>query len=144
MSGAEGVDVVYNAVGGDYAEPAIKSGGRQYGSLNAVGGDYAEPAIRALAWTGRFLVVGFPAGIPKIPLNLTLLKGSQIVGVFWGASVFREPQGHAENMAELFQMYADGRIKPCISARFRLEEVPEALTMMMERKVMGKIVVTLS
>jgi NADPH:quinone reductase len=121
LSGGQGVDVVYDAVGGDYA----------------------EPALRAMAWKGRFLVVGFPAGIPKIPLNLTLLKGSQIVGVFWGASVFHEPKGHAENMADLFRLYAEGKIKPQISARFPLAEVPQALEMMQDRKVMGKVVITL-
>mgnify|MGYP003655301506 CR=1 FL=1 len=122
LSGKEGVDIVYDAVGGDYA----------------------EPALRALAWKGRFLVVGFPAGIPKIPLNLTLLKGSQIVGVFWGASVVREPQGHAANMAELFEMYADGRVKPRISATYPLEQAAEALMLMQDRKVMGKVVLTVA
>ncbi|MFK7754361.1 MAG: zinc-binding dehydrogenase, partial [Sedimentitalea sp.] len=121
LSGGEGVDVVYDAVGGDYA----------------------EPSIRALAWKGRFLVVGFPAGIPKTPLNLALLKGCQIVGVFWGAHTLREPAMHAENMADLFSMYASGQIKPRISARFPLEGVPEALKMMQDRKVMGKVVVTI-
>lgn len=121
LSGGEGVDVVYDAVGGDFA----------------------EPAIRALAWQGRFLVVGFPAGIPKIPLNLPLLKGCQIVGVFWGASVFRDPAGHRENMAELFALYEQGRIRPRISARFPLEQAAEALEMMEARKVMGKVVVTM-
>jgi NADPH2:quinone reductase len=118
LSGGEGVDVVYDAVGGDYA----------------------EPALRALAWKGRFLVVGFPAGIPKIPLNLTLLKGSQIVGVFWGASVLREPKGHAQNMSELFAMYAKGQVKPRISAHFPLEKAADALTLMQDRKVLGKVV----
>lgn len=121
LAGPDGVDVVYDAVGGDYA----------------------EPAIRALAWTGRFLVVGFPAGIPKIPLNLTLLKGSQIVGVFWGASVYRDPKGHAENMRDLFAMYAEGKIKPRISARFSLAEAAEALRLIEDRKVMGKVVITM-
>lgn len=121
LAGPDGVDVVYDAVGGDYA----------------------EPALRALAWEGRFLVVGFPAGIPRIPLNLTLLKGSQIVGVFWGAAVARDPEGHARNMAELFQLYAEGKIKPRISARFPLERAGEALEMMQNRKVMGKAVVTM-
>ena len=93
-----------------------------------------------MAWKGRFLVVGFPAGIPKIPLNLPLLKGTQIVGVFWGASVFREPAGHAQNMKELFEMYAAGQVKPRISAHFPLEKAAEALQMMQDRKVMGKIV----
>ena len=118
LTGSAGVDVVYDAVGGDYA----------------------EPAIRALAWEGRFLVVGFPAGIPKIPLNLTLLKGCQIVGVFWGASVFRDPKGHAENVAELFRMYAVGQIKPRISAHFPLEKAADALVMMQNRDVLGKVV----
>ena len=119
LAGKAGVDVVYDAVGGDYA----------------------EPAIRALAWTGRYLVVGFPAGIPKIPLNLTLLKGSQIVGVFWGAHVFREPDMHAENMSDLFRLYAQGKIKPRISATFPLDQADKALDLMANRKVMGKAVI---
>ncbi|WP_306006546.1 NADPH:quinone oxidoreductase family protein [Aquicoccus porphyridii] len=118
LSGGDGVDVVYDAVGGDYA----------------------EPALRALAWKGRFLVVGFPAGIPKIPLNLTLLKGSQIVGVFWGAAVRREPEGHAANMADLFALYEKGLVKPRIHASFALEEAAQALEMMQDRKVQGKVV----
>ncbi|SFE41521.1 NADPH2:quinone reductase [Sulfitobacter brevis] len=118
LSGGDGVDVIYDAVGGAYA----------------------EPAVRALAWKGRYLVVGFPAGIPSIPLNLTLLKGCQIVGVFWGAHTAREPQAHAENMADLFRMYAEGKIKPRISARFPLENAAEALELMQDRKVLGKVV----
>lgn len=118
LSGGDGVDVVYDAVGGAYA----------------------EPAVRALAWKGRYLVVGFPAGIPSIPLNLTLLKGCQIVGVFWGAHTAREPQAHAENMADLFAMYSEGKIKPRISARFPLENAADALKLMEERKVLGKVV----
>jgi NADPH2:quinone reductase len=121
LSGGEGVDVVYDAVGGDYA----------------------EPSIRAMAWKGRFLVVGFPAGIPKIPLNLTLLKGCQIVGVFWGAHTLREPKAHAENMADLFRLYAEGKIKPRISANFPLEDAAKALEMMQDRKVMGKVVLNI-
>ena len=120
LAGKEGVDVVYDAVGGDYA----------------------EPALRAMAWNGRYLVVGFPAGIPKIPLNLTLLKGCQIVGVFWGASVFRDPKSHSENMSELFELYEKGKIKPPICARFELQNAAQALQMMMDRKVMGKVVLT--
>lgn len=121
LAGPEGVHVVYDAVGGDYA----------------------EPAIRSLAWMGRFLVVGFPAGIPKIPLNLTLLKVTQILGVFWGAWVFRDPKGHAENMKDLFALYAEGKVKPRISARFPLERAGDALAMMEARKVMGKVVVAM-
>ena len=109
---------------------------------DAVGGAYAEPAVRALAWQGRFLVVGFPAGIPKLPLNLALLKGCQIVGVFWGDATRRDPEGHARNVAELFEMYGKGQIKPRISATFPLAEVAGALTMMQDRKVLGKVVVT--
>ena len=110
---------------------------------DAVGGDYAEPAVRALAWEGRFLVVGFPAGIPKIPLNLALLKSCQIVGVFWGAFTMRDPVKNAEYVRELFEFYASGKIRPRITASFPLEKAADALTMMMDRKVLGKVVLTL-
>ena len=110
---------------------------------DAVGGDYAEPAVRALAWEGRFLVVGFPAGIPKIPLNLTLLKSCQIVGVFWGAFTMRDPVKNADYVRELFEFYASGKIRPRITASFPLEKAADALTMMMDRKVLGKVVLTL-
>jgi NADPH2:quinone reductase len=120
--GGGGVDVVYDAVGGDYA----------------------EPCVRAMGWNGRYLVVGFPAGIPRIPLNLTLLKGMQIVGVFWGAFTAREPQKHAENVQALLDLYAAGKIKPRISARLPLARAPEAIRMLEERKAQGKIVVTMS
>lgn len=109
---------------------------------DAVGGDYAEPAVRALAWEGRFLVVGFPAGIPKLPLNLTLLKSCQIVGVFWGAFTMREPKKNADYVAELFQFYKDKKIRPRITKSFPLEKAGDALTMMMDRKVLGKVVLT--
>ncbi len=108
---------------------------------DAVGGNYAEPAVRALAWNGRFLVVGFPAGIPKIPLNLTLLKGCQIIGVFWGAHTVREPGKHAANMGDLFRLYAEGKIRPRISATYPLEKAGEALKLLEDRKVLGKVVV---
>lgn len=111
-------------------------------AYDAVGGDYAEPVIRSMGWDGRYLVVGFPAGIPKIPLNLTLLKSCQIVGVFWGASVMRDPKGHAKNVYELFAMYRDGKIRPRITARYPLEKAGEALEAMQDRKVTGKVVVT--
>ncbi len=86
-------------------------------------------------------MIGFAAGIPRIPLNLTLLKGSQIIGVFWGASVLRDPKGHAHNLAELFDLYAKGRIRPRISARFALEQAGEALELMQARRVLGKVVI---
>ena len=107
---------------------------------DAVGGDYAEPAVRALAWEGRFLVVGFPAGIPKLPLNLTLLKSCQIVGVFWGAFTMRDPKRHAAHVAELLHWYTDGKIRPRVTARFPLEKAAEALKLVEERKVQGKAV----
>lgn len=109
-------------------------------AYDAVGGAYAEPVIRAMGWGGRFLVVGFPAGIPSIPLNLTLLKSCQIVGVFWGAAVQMDPKGHAANMAELFALYAQGKLRPRISARIPMAEAAQALTLLADRKAMGKVV----
>lgn len=111
-------------------------------AYDAVGGDYAEPVIRSMAWGGRFLVVGFPAGIPSIPLNLTLLKSCQIVGVFWGASIYRDPAGHMQNVTELFDMYRKGQVKPRISASFPMEDAAKALEMIADRQVLGKVVLT--
>lgn len=110
---------------------------------DAVGGDYTEPSVRALNWEGRFLVVGFPAGIPKLPLNLTLLKSCDVVGVFWGAFTMMQPKQHAENISELFAMYADGAIKPFITDRYSLDEAPTAIRQLMERRAKGKVVVLL-
>ncbi|MCV6596203.1 MAG: NADPH:quinone oxidoreductase family protein [Mangrovicoccus sp.] len=110
---------------------------------DAVGGNYSEPAIRSLGWAGRFLVVGFPAGIPSVPLNLTLLKSIQIVGVFWGASVMQNPAGHVQNLSELFGLYKQGKIRPHISARFPLEDAGQALEALEQRKAQGKIVLTM-
>jgi NADPH2:quinone reductase len=120
LCGGEGANVVYDAVGGDYA----------------------EPAVRALAWEGRYLVVGFPAGIPKIPLNLTLLKSCQIIGVFWGAFTMREPVKNASYIEELFQFYKDGKIRPRITASFPLEQAADALNLLQARKATGKVVLT--
>jgi NADPH:quinone reductase len=108
-----------------------------------VGGDYAEAALRAIAWDGRFLVIGFPAGIPKIPLNLALLKSCQIIGVFWGAFSRRDPEANERNTRELLELYARGAIKPQISERFPLSRASEAIARLAERKVMGKIVVSM-
>ena len=110
-------------------------------AYDAVGGDYAEATIRASGWGGRFLVIGFPAGIPKLPLNLTLLKSCDIVGVFWGAAVARDPKAHAENVRELMEMYAAGKIKPYVSERFTLEQAGDAIAHLAARKAMGKVVV---
>lgn len=109
---------------------------------DAVGGDYCEPALRAMNWGGRYLVIGFPAGIPTPPLNLTLLKSSSIVGVFWGASVAREPELHKGNVRDLFKLYAEGKIKPRISARFPLKDGGKAIRALMDRTATGKLVVT--
>src|ERR1700730_8231616 len=92
-----------------------------------VGGDYAEAALRAIAWEGRFLVIGFPAGIPKIPLNLALLKSCQIIGVFWGAFSRRDPQANETNTRELLELYEAGAIKPQVSERFTLDQAAQAI-----------------
>jgi NADPH2:quinone reductase len=110
---------------------------------DAVGGDYAEAALRAIAWEGRFLVIGFPAGIPSIPLNLALLKGCQIVGVFWGSFAERDPAASQQNGQELVEMYAQGKIKPYVSARYPLSEAGRAISDLAERRAMGKVVVTI-
>jgi NADPH2:quinone reductase len=108
-----------------------------------VGGAYTEPALRSLAWRGRLLVVGFAAGdIPKMPLNLTLLKGCSIVGVFWGEFTRREPQRFAESMQQLGRWYADGKLKPHVSQTYPLERAADALTAMANRQVKGKVVLT--
>ncbi len=107
-----------------------------------VGGSYAEPALRSIGWRGRYLVVGFANGeIPRIPLNLALLKGCSIVGVFWGGFVGNEPRAAEAAIGELFGWLGNGRLRPEISARYRLDETPVALRAMMDRKVTGKIVV---
>jgi len=108
---------------------------------DAVGGDYAEPAVRALNWEGRFLVVGFPAGIPKLPLNLTLLKSADVVGVFWGAFTVMQPDVHEANVAELLEWYEAGKIKPFITDTYSLEDGAAAIAALGERKAKGKVVV---
>lgn len=119
ITAGKGVDVVYDPVGGPYS----------------------EPALRDMAWKGRFLVVGFAAGdIPKVPLNLTLLKGCSIVGVFWGAFTRNEPARNRENNWELMTMYAAGKVKPHIHATYPLERAAEALNEVMNKRVTGKVV----
>jgi len=108
-----------------------------------VGGDYAEPALRSIAWEGRYLVVGFPAGIPRLPLNLTLLKSCDVCGVFWGAFAARDPKANAAHVAELFRLWDEGRIQPRVSATYPLERGGEAIAAMAARKVIGKLVVTI-
>jgi NADPH2:quinone reductase len=107
-----------------------------------VGGPYSEPALRSMAWGGRFLVVGFAAGeIPKIPLNLPLLKGCEIVGVSWGGFFQRDPRRAKAHLDELVALYATGKLRPAVTATYPLERAPEALIDMMGRRVKGKIVI---
>ncbi len=108
---------------------------------DAVGGNYAEPCVRAMNWEGRFLVVGFPAGIPSIPLNLTLLKSCDIRGIFWGAFVAQFPEENKKNVEELFRFYQEGKIKPHVSAKFSLDQAGDAIQHLADRKATGKIVI---
>ncbi|MBC7987603.1 MAG: NADPH:quinone oxidoreductase family protein [Sphingomonadaceae bacterium] len=111
---------------------------------DAVGGDYAEPALRSMGWEGRYLVIGFPAGIPRIPLNLTLLKSCDIRGVFWGAFAMRDPAANAAHIATLFALWDEGRIAPRVTRTFAFESAPEAIATMASRQAIGKLVVRVS
>ena len=106
-----------------------------------VGGDYSEPALRAIAWEGRFLVVGFPAGIARLPLNLTLLKSCDVCGVFWGAWTAREPAAFKAEVEELFALLKAGTINPRVSQRYTLDQGREAIALLENRQAMGKVVV---
>lgn len=110
---------------------------------DAVGGNYAEPSVRAMNWEGRFLVIGFPAGIPKLPLNLTLLKSCDVRGVFWGAAVARDPKAHQQNVKELFDLYKAGKIRPHVSNTYPLEKAADAIRELQDRKAQGKVVVVM-
>ncbi len=106
-----------------------------------VGGDLAEPVFRSIGWRGRYLVVGFAqGGIPALPLNLALLKGASIVGVFWGDFVRREPRASAAGMAQLAQWYREGKVKPVIDCRLPMRDVRAAYARMGTRQVLGKVV----
>ena len=111
--------------------------------FDPVGGDYTEPALRSIGWEGRFLVVGFPAGIAKLPLNLTLLKSCDVCGVFWGAFAARDPKRNADHVETLFKLWRQGMIAPKISATYPLERAGEAIAAIAARNVIGKLVVTL-
>ena len=107
-----------------------------------VGDDYSEPCIRATAWDGRYLVIGFAAGeIPKIPINLALLKGMKIVGVFWGAWVGMFPEENKKNFQELFQLHSDGKINPEVSDSFSLDNGAQAIAHLKDRKAKGKVII---
>jgi NADPH2:quinone reductase len=106
-----------------------------------VGGDYAEAALRSIAWQGRFLVVGFAAGsIPKLPLNLVLLKGCDVLGVFWGSWTTRDPAGHRANTEKLLQWCAEGKLSSHVHAVYPLSEASAALKAIAARQVMGKVI----
>jgi NADPH2:quinone reductase len=121
LTGGKGVDVVYDPVGGDFS----------------------EQALRSMAWNGRFLVIGFAAGpIPKIPLNLTLLKGCSIVGVFWGRFTGEEPEVNLKNIEELWELFEAGKIKPVVTDSFPVEQYEEAFQCMTERRARGKVILT--
>ncbi|HEY0012809.1 MAG TPA: NADPH:quinone oxidoreductase family protein [Allosphingosinicella sp.] len=121
---------------------AVGAGGADV-IYDPVGGDYAEPALRAIAWEGRYLVVGFPAGIPRLPLNLTLLKSCDVCGVFWGAFAARDPKANAAHIETLFRLWEEGKIAPRVSATWPLERAGEAIAHMAARGAIGKLVVTM-
>jgi NADPH2:quinone reductase len=122
LTGGRGVDVVYDPVGGDYT----------------------EPALRGMAWNGRYLVIGFASGpIPSVPLNLTLLKGCAIVGVFWGRFTVEEPEVNRANAEELWALFERGALKPVITEVYPLERFEDAYRSMMERRARGKVILTL-
>ena len=111
--------------------------------LDPVGGDYSEAALRSIAWEGRFLVVGFPAGIARLPLNLTLLKSCDVCGVFWGGFLARDPERNAAHVEQLFRWWDEGKIAPRIGATCPLERAGEAIAALRDRRAIGKLVVTL-
>jgi len=120
LGGAHGIDVVFDPIGGAYS----------------------EPAVRSLAWEGRHLVVGFAAGdIPKLPLNLVLLKGCAVLGVFWGAWVRRDPDRYQASLYQLAQWCAQGKLSCHVQQVYPLAETPTAIKALADRKVMGKLVV---
>jgi NADPH2:quinone reductase len=142
---SHGADATINYTTEDLREriKAITGGRGADVVYDPVGGPYSELAFRSIAWRGRHLVVGFAAGdIPKLPLNLALLKGASVVGVFWGDFARREPARFAESVRQLTKWYAEGRLKPHVSQTFPLEKAPEALKLMAARQVKGKVVLT--
>ena len=140
-----GADEVINYATEDLKEriKALTNGRGVDVIYDPVGDRYAEPSFRGIAWNGRYLVIGFAAGaIPALPLNLPLIKGASIVGVFWGAFTQAEPALHQQNMEELLRWYAEGKLKPHVSRHFALDEGAAAIRWMMDRKALGKIVLT--
>ena len=150
---AAGADAVIVYARGPFDKDASKALAQQFkdavGPAGAdviydpVGGDYAEPALRSIAWEGRYLVVGFPAGIPRLPLNLTLLKSCDVCGVFWGAFAARDRQANAAHLETLFRLWSEGRIAPKVSRTWPLAQGGEAIAHMAARAAVGKLVVTM-
>ncbi|WP_430420984.1 NADPH:quinone oxidoreductase family protein [Methylibium petroleiphilum] len=140
-----GADASINYTSADLREQikAVTEGKGPDVVYDPVGGAMAEPVFRSIAWRGRYLVIGFAAGaIPALPLNLALLKGASLVGVFWGEFAKREPQQNARALNELASWYAQGRIKPVIEHRYALRDLPRAFELMASRQVRGKIVLS--
>lgn len=138
-------------LGLDYTAEGLKEGLRRLTEgrgvdviYDPVGGDLAEPALRAIAWEGRYLVIGFASGtIPKLPLNLLLLKGCDVQGVFWGAAVERDPEAHRANMADLLRWTAEGRLTAPVHGVFALDDIAEALGILARREARGKVLIKL-
>jgi len=142
---ARGADAATNYATGDLKQLLREATGGKGPDViyDCVGGDFAEPALRAINWMGRYLVVGFAAGsIPKIPINLTLLKSCDIVGVFWGENAIRDPRTQSANIARVLAWVAEGRLKPHTHAVMPFERIREAIAMLDRREVSGKLVLT--
>lgn len=144
LARAHGADILVN-----YTQEDLKTRLKQLtdGSgvdvvYDPVGGDLAEAALRATGWRGRYLVIGFAAGqIPKLPLNLVMLKGCDVLGVFWGDAIVREPEAHRDNMEQLLAWMREGRIRPHLHAVYPIEETSRALRELADRKVQGKVII---
>jgi NADPH2:quinone reductase len=140
-----GADVLINYTDIDLkATLKEASGGKGYDVIyDPVGGDYADPAIRNLAWNGRYLVIGFASGpIPKVPLNLALLKGASLVGVFWGRFVGEEPAVNMQNIEELWELFNSGKLNPIVTDCYPIEQYEDAFNCMLERRARGKVIIT--
>jgi len=141
-----GADEVIN-----YSETSLKDAVRELTDgkgvdvvYDPVGGDYSEPAIRSMGWNGRYLVIGFASGpIPKIPLNLALLKGCSLVGVFWGRFTTEEPAQNLKNIKELWELFAQGKISPVVTDSYAFDDYEDAFNCLIERRARGKVIMTM-
>jgi len=136
--------VNYNAADWKDQVKALTNGQGADVIYDAVGGEFTKAALRCINWGGRLLVVGFASGeIPQLAANLTLLKSSSVVGVFWGASLAKEPKANQENFQQLFQWSMEGKIQPYVCASYPLEQVADAMNLLLQRKAVGKVVLTM-